>query len=260
MYKVLFSIGIVISIALLSGCAMHVRGDGQPIDHKEWTALVSKHVDAQGLVDYKGFTADKDKLQVYLDKLSNNAPAKSWTKEDKIAYWLNAYNAFTVKLIVDNYPVNSIKDLAPKKAIIFINTVWDKKFFKINGRRMSLNNIEHRIIRKNFTEPRIHFALNCASMSCPKLRKEAYEGKNLDAQLTDQAKDFLADKNRNQVDANNPKVSAIFDFYGMDMTKWTGMTLIDYINQYAPVKINANAKLQYLNYDWSLNEQGKKFQ
>ena len=119
---------------------------------------------------------------------------------------------------------------------------------------MSLNNIEHRILRKNFEEPRIHFALNCASMSCPKLRREAYDGSKLDAQLADQAKEFLGDKKRNEISASNPKVSSIFKFYGSDITKWSGKSLIDYINIYAPVKINAGAKLQYLDYDWSINE------
>ncbi len=250
---------LIATVFTFSQCSLHILSKSAPINHDEWTALVKKHVDADGLVDYKGFIKDKAELQKYLDKLSAHAPSKKWSDNDKIAYWLNAYNAFTVKDIVDNYPVKSIKDLGANNPIMFVNTAWDKKFFKIDGRSTSLNNIEHRILRQNFTEPRIHFALNCASMSCPKLRTEAYEGSKLDAQLTDQAKDFLADKHRNQITATNPKVSSIFDFYGMDMTKWSGMDLISYINKYAPVKIKEGTKLQYLDYDWSLNEQGKKF-
>ncbi len=239
-----------------TGCGIHFKGKSStPPNHDQWTALVKKYVDADGMVNYKGFIKDKEALQKYLDLLSANPPGNKWSKEDKIAYWLNAYNAFTIKLIVDNYPVKSIKDLGPENQVIFINTPWDKKFFKIGGRTMTLNNIEHRILRRNFTEPRIHFALNCASMSCPKLRREAYVGSKLDAQLTDQAKEFMADKDRNQITASNPKVSSIFDFYGKDMTKWSGKSLIDYINMYAPTKINAGATLEYLKYDWSLNEQ-----
>lgn len=249
---------IVIIVATLifsiTGCGIHISGKN-PVEKNElWTSLVKKHVGADGLVDYKGFIADKVKLQEYLDILSANPPDKKWTDNEKIAYWLNAYNAFTIKLIVDHYPVKSIKDLGAKHQIIFINTPWDKKFFEIGGKTMTLNRIEHRILRKEFTEPRIHFALNCASMSCPKLRREAYDGSRLDEQLTDQAKTFLSDKSRNEIDTKTPKLSAIFDFYGKDITKWSGKSLIEFINQYTPVKIAANAEIDYLDYNWNLND------
>lgn len=234
---------------------IHFNGKGPVVKHDEWTKLVKKHVNSKGLVDYKGFIKDKADLQTYLDYLSANPPGSAWTKKDQIAYWLNAYNAFTVKLIVDHYPIKSIKDLGPKKQLIFINTPWDRKFFKIGNKTMTLNRIEHRILRTVFSEPRIHFALNCASMSCPKLRREAYEGNKLDEQLTAQAKEFLRDTTKNQPDETDPQLSAIFSFYGKDMRKWSGKTLIDYINQYSPVKIRENAKLEYLDYDWNLNEQ-----
>ncbi|MEO8117285.1 MAG: DUF547 domain-containing protein [Bacteroidota bacterium] len=246
----------VITTLALSGCtSIHFNGDGAPPSHDAWTGLVQKYVNADGLVDYKGFISDSEKLNTYLTLISNNPPGKSWSENDKIAYWLNAYNAFTIKLIIDHYPLKSIKDLGPKDQVIFINTPWDIKFFEIGGKTMTLNRIEHRILRKDFTEPRIHFALNCASMSCPKLRREAYVGNKLDEQLTDQAKDFLRDESRNKITASTPKVSSIFKFYGSDMTKWSGKTLIGYINQYSPVQINEDAELQYLDYDWSLNKQ-----
>lgn len=245
---------LFIVISSFTRCGIHINGKGPVVSHDKWTALVEKHVGTDGLVDYKGFMKDKNELQSYLDILSENAPAKSWSENDKIAYWLNAYNVFTIKLITDNYPLKSIKDLGGKNQVIFINTPWDIKFFKIKDKTMTLNRIEHRILRSNFKEPRIHFALNCASMSCPKLRREAYTGSKLDVQLTDQAKDFLRDDSRNKITANNPKVSAIFDFYGRDMVKWSGKTLIGYINQYAKVKIEENTQLQFLEYNWDLNE------
>ncbi len=241
-------------MASFTGCGIHINGKGPVVSHDQWSSLVKQHVGADGLVDYKGFIADKAKLQSYLDLLSENPPARSWSENDKIAYWLNAYNAFTIKLIVDNYPVKSIKDLGGKKQIIFINTPWDIKFFKIGNKTMTLNRIEHRILRSNFEEPRIHFALNCASMSCPKLRREAYVGNKLDEQLTDQAKDFLRDDSRNQITKENQKVSAIFNFYGKDMVNWSDKTLIGYINQYSPVAIAEGTELQFLEYDWSLND------
>jgi hypothetical protein len=242
-------------LCFFSSCAIHIHGKDKPISYEQWTALLKKHVNEEGLVDYKGFITDKKELQSFLDKLSANPPAKDWDKNEQIAYWLNAYNAFTIKLIVDHYPVKSIKDLGPKHQIIFINTPWDKKFFKIGGKTMTLNRIEHRILRSEFTEPRIHFALNCASLSCPKLRREAYTGKRLDEQLTEQAREFLRDETRNQPRVKNPKLSAIFDFYGKDMRKWSGKTLIAYINQYSPVKISEDADIEYLDYNWNLNEQ-----
>lgn len=244
-------------VAFFSSCfPIHFKGKGPGITHEEWTKLVKKHVNAAGLVDYKGFIKDKAELQTYLDKLTANPPGENWSREDKIAYWLNAYNAFTVKLIIDHYPLKSIKDLGPKHQVIFINTPWDKKFFTIGHSTMTLNRIEHRILRKIYKEPRIHFALNCASLSCPKLRREAYEGSKLDEQLTDQAKQFMRDPSRNKVDAQKPELSAIFSFYGKDMRTWSGgKTLIEYINQYSPVQIKADANIEYLDYNWELNEQ-----
>ena len=250
----IISTSITMLIFFITGCGIHITGKNSVKKNELWTSLVKKHVGADGLVDYKGFIADKNKLQEYLDTLSANPPEKNWSDNDKIAYWLNAYNAFTIKLIVDHYPVKSIKDLGAKHQVIFINTPWDRKFFEIGGKTMTLNRIEHRILRREFKEPRIHFALNCASLSCPKLRREAYDGSRLDEQLTDQAKTFLSDKSRNEIDAKTPKLSAIFDFYGKDITKWSGKSLIEFINQYAPVKIAADAELDYLDYNWNLND------
>ena len=155
----------LIIISFFSACEIHFHGKGKVPLHNAWTVLVKKYVNEEGLVDYKGFIKDKESLQSYLDMLTANPPGKDWSKEDQIAYWLNAYNAFTIKLIIDHYPVKSIKDLGATHQIIFINTPWDKKFFKIGHKTMTLNRIEHRILRQAFREPRIHFALNCASMT-----------------------------------------------------------------------------------------------
>ena len=154
----IISTSITMLIFFITGCGIHITGKNSVKKNELWTSLVKKHVGADGLVDYKGFIADKNKLQEYLDTLSANPPEKNWSDNDKIAYWLNAYNAFTIKLIVDHYPVKSIKDLGAKHQIIFINTPWDRKFFEIGGRTMTLNRIEHRILRREFREPRIHFA------------------------------------------------------------------------------------------------------
>jgi hypothetical protein len=246
---------LALAVLLLPACFSGIpRGSNKAVTHGAWTALLQKHVDGRGLVDYKGFMADSVALNSYLQLLGNNAPAAGWNREEKLAYWINAYNAFTVKLITLHYPVKSIKDIGPATQIIFVNTPWDKKFFSIGGKSMTLNTIEHKILRKKFKEPRIHFAVNCASISCPKLLNVAYEAATLDAQLTAQARAFLADTDKNQVNASNPKLSSIFKWFNGDFKK-TGLSKVAYINQYAPVAIDKDANLDYLDYNWNLNEQ-----
>jgi hypothetical protein len=253
MRRLLFSLTIISII--FSSCFTGIpRGSSKAVTHEQWTGLLKKYVNEKGLVNYKGFIADSAALNSYLQLLSDNAPAGSWTKEEKLAYWINAYNAFTVKLITQHYPLKSIKDIGPATQIIFVNTPWDKKFFSIGGKSMTLNTIEHKILRKKFKEPRIHFAVNCASISCPKLLNEAYEAATVDAQLTSQAKAFLADTDKNQVTADNPKLSSIFKWFNGDFKK-TGLSKVAFINQYAPLKINDAANLDYLDYNWNLNEQ-----
>ncbi len=225
----------------------------QPPSHDIWNNLLQKHVDKDGFVDYKGIIKDKDKFQQYLDLLSSHPPGPKWTKEQKMAYWINAYNAFTVKLITDHYPVKSIKDIGSSIQIPFVNTPWQHKFFKIGGEEMKLDQIEHKILRKEFNDPRIHFAIVCASYSCPRLLNEAYTADKLDKQLIEQAKHFLANKNKNEITPSKLELSKYFTWYKGDFTK--NSSLIEYLNKYAPVKINEGADIEYKDYNWSLNEQ-----
>ena len=227
--------------------------ESTPVSHKTWDGLLQKHV-KEGKVNYKGFIQDSVQLNAYLKVLQDNHPnTKHWSPNERLAYWINAYNAFTVKLIVDNYPVKSIKDI--KKGVPFINTVWDIKFIKIEDATYDLNNIEHGIIRAKFKEPRIHFAVNCASISCPNLYNRAYVAEKLDEQLTIVAKDFLADTNKNIISAEKVELSKIFQWYGGDFKK-DGKSLIEYINQYAPTKVNEDAEKSFLDYNWNLNDEG----
>lgn len=221
------------------------------LTHKEWNTLLNKHVDEAGNVDYKGFKSEEKALNEYLTVLSKNHPDNSWKRNDRLAFWINAYNAFTVKLIVKNYPVKSIKDLGG--SIYKVNTPWDIKFIKIGEEVYDLNNIEHGMIRKEFSDPRIHFAVNCASVSCPKLRNEAYVGTTIEQQLEDQAKYFINNKVKNQIKSTKKaKLSKIFRWYKGDFTS-SGMSIVEYINQYADVKLEADAKIEFLDYDWDLN-------
>lgn len=219
-----------------------------------WDALLHKYVNDKGMVNYKGFIHDKAKLDKFLHQLSTHAPnPETWSKNERMAYWINAYNAFTIKLIIMHYPVESIKDIGPAIQIPFVNTPWEIKFFSIGGEKMNLDEIEHGILRKKFDDPRIHFALVCASMSCPKLRNEAYTPGKLDQQLNDQGREFLSNTSKNKITPHKLQLSKYFKWYKGDFTQ--GQSLIDFLNKYAPVKINPDASISYLDYNWSLNSQ-----
>lgn len=219
--------------------------------HQQWDKLLKKHVNASGMVSYKGFQKDKVELDAYLKTLSDNAPQSSWSENEQKAFWINAYNAFTVALILKHYPVKSIKDIGGK--IYKVNTPWDIKFISIGGKKYDLNNIEHGILRKKFDDPRIHFALVCASISCPRLRNEAYTGAQLNAQLEDDGRNFLNDKSKNRISADKAELSKYFSWYKGDFTK--NGSLADFINKYSVTKINTSTKIGSLDYNWNLNEQ-----
>ncbi|MCX2744209.1 DUF547 domain-containing protein [Mangrovivirga sp. M17] len=223
-----------------------------PPDHSAFSKLLNKYVDKEGMVDYKSMLTEKETLESYLNKLSSNPPSKDWTREEQLAYWINAYNGFTLKLILDNYPVKSIKDLHPTVKIPGVNTVWHKKFFKINGVDFNLDAIEHSILRNDFKEPRIHFAINCASISCPPLRNEAFFPSILNKQLDEQARHFINDQERNKLTKDKIEISKIFKWFTGDFTKKG--TLIDYLNKFAETSIREDADIEYMEYDWTLNE------
>ena len=223
-------------------------------DHRLWDEMLKKHVSAAGWVDYEGWQKDRAQLKTYLQMLSENPPDDSlWSTEEKLAYWINAYNAFTVELILDNYPLKSITDLHPALYIPGVNTVWHKKFFKIGGVETSLDEIEHKILRAEFEEPRIHFAIVCASFSCPRLRNEAYVASGLERQLNEQARGFINDPLRNRLSENEISISKIFKWFKGDFTKKG--SLISYLNQYASVGINPGARIKHMDYNWELNSQ-----
>lgn len=212
-------------------------------DHALFNQLLQQHVSIDGKVNYKGFQADRSKLDLYLDQLKNAKAIESWNKEEQLAFYINAYNSFTIQLILDHYPVKSINDIAQP---------WDKKFFTIQGKKMSLNELEHEILRKKFDEPRIHFAIVCASFSCPQLRNEAFIANKINSQLEDQTRKFLSDKKRNLISGERAEVSKIFSWFKADFTK--NGSLVDFINEYAEVKISKKTKIRFLPYNWSLNE------
>ncbi len=218
------------------------QSENSAIDHGIWDALLQKHVSTSGDVDYKGFKNDEKELDKYLVQLAKKVPTKSDSKNATLAYWINAYNAFTVKLILENYPLKSIKD---------IKDPWGKKFIDLEGKKYSLEGIENEILRK-MSEPRIHFAINCASESCPNLSNKAYTDSALDKQLDNAASSFINDKSKETITASKVEVSKIFDWFSDDF-KQNG-SVIEYLNKYSKTKIDKNAKISYKEYDWDLND------
>jgi hypothetical protein len=237
--------------ALTAGCSLpRVKSDARPITHEALTAVLADYVSTDGRVNYSGLQADSLRLNAYLDVIERHHPNASWTSNQKKAYWINAYNAFTLRLIIRNYPTASIKDLAG--SLYKINTPWDIRFIVIEGQDYDLNNIEHDILRKEWQDARIHFAVNCASVSCPILLNAAYEAETLDAQLDAAAHRFINDSSRNTLNAENPELSRIFKWFSGDFQR--DGNLIDFINRYAEMKINSSADVSFKTYDWNLNE------
>ena len=247
----LFTFSIITTLQLGACSTTAQESKSRPISHASWTSLLQKHVSPDGRVNYQGFIGDKKEFDTYLASLSGNHPNdKNWSKDEQLAYWINAYNAFTVKLVVDNYPVESIKDI--KKGLPMINSVWDIKFIEIEGEKYDLNNIEHSILRKEFDEPRIHFAINCASVSCPLLLNEAYTADKVEAQLEAQSRAFLSDPTRNKVSTDKLELSKIFTWFKGDFTK--NGSLAEFIDRYTDTKVSPDAKIDFLPYDWNLND------
>ncbi len=246
---------IIISFFSFQQCTSDApsKNGSIPTNHKNWTALLQKHVDRNGMVDYAHFQEDSLLLQGYLKELSSNPPDEnSWTNEDQIAYWINAYNAFTIQLILNHYPLESIKDIGSAIQIPFVNSPWDINFIEINEKVLDLNDIEHAILRKKFNEPRIHFAINCASISCPKLRREAYIGNRLNAQLEEQAVSFINDSQWNSISKTQVDISKIFSWFKSDFTKEGSLT--DFINRYSTEKIDNGTDINFFDYNWTIND------
>ncbi len=214
----------------------------QYFDHSIWQELLENNVSVNGNVDYKGFKSDTKTLKIYIESLSNIMPTSDWPKNDKLAYWINAYNALTVDLILRSYPLKSIKD---------IKNPWDQRLWKLGDKLYNLNDIEHEILRK-MNEPRIHFAIVCASVSCPKLQNEAFTASHLEAQLTNATKEFLADTSKNELSENSIKLSKIFKWFKKDFEQKG--SLIDFLNTYSDLSISESAKKSYKDYNWNLND------
>ncbi len=229
--------------------------------HRLFTDVLNKYV-KNGLVNYKELKKDK-RLDDYLTQLKNTVPEQLSINE-KLAFWINSYNAFTLQVISENYPIESINELHTGGRIIghiLGKTVWDKEFITINNKKYSLNDIEHKILRK-VDEPRIHFAIVCASISCPALLNEAFEPDKIVTQLQSQAIEFINDNSRNSFDLKNRKayLSKIFDWFDEDFGD-SEKEVLKYVSQFIPENISKDIKnnlseweISYKDYDWNLNK------
>lgn len=208
--------------------------------------LLQKYVSDSSFVDYQSFKNDEVQLNQFISYLEKTAPDNSWSKNKQRAFWINAYNAYTIKLILEYYPLKSIMDIKKDG-----KTAWKIPFAKVGSKTYTLDHIEHEILRKELFDPKIHVGVNCASGSCPKLGNTAFTEENIDAELTKLMKAFVNDTSRNKLDKKKVQISSIFDWFKGDFTKKG--SVIDYLNQFSEVEIKSNARISYLKYDWTLN-------
>lgn len=211
-------------------------------NHSAWNELLEQYVSTQGNVNYRGFKSNRTALRNYIASLDENRPNSNWSESEKKAYWINAYNAMTVDLILRNYPLKSIKD---------IKDPWDQRLWKLGSKWYNLNEIEHKILRKT-GDARIHFAIVCASYSCPKLANKAFTANDLELQLNIATKAFLMDTERNNISENNIQLSKIFKWFVEDFK--TNGSLIDFLNTHSDITISNKAKKSFMDYNWNLNQ------
>lgn len=228
-------------------------------EHAAWTSILSRFV-RDGEVDYAGLKASAARdLGRYLSSLGavGRADYQRWTREQKLAFWINAYNAATVKLILDNYPISSIRKIGLLPGAAFRLPVLTVPAY--GESELSLNDIENKILRAEFHEQRIHFAIVCASKSCPKLQSEAYRASDLDAQLEESAREFARDPTKNRYDASSRELqlSSIFKWFREDFETASGSLPAFFARFVEPATAKAlkdgKVKLEFLDYDWTLN-------
>jgi hypothetical protein len=249
------------------------------LSYDDYAAVLKTYVDDTGMINYNGLKANSEKLESFvtaMGKVDPNSYSK-WSKKEQIAFWLNAYNGFTLKVIIDNYPIKPSflrSRIYPKNSIRQIPGVWDKIKFDVMARKLTLGHIEHEIIRKKFDEPRIHMAMVCAAMGCPPLLNKPYTGQKLDAQLDERTRRFLGNQAKFKVDRKNNRLylSPIFKWFADDFVKKYApkknvaqhgketSAVLNFIAAYLKQVqrdyiLRGQFKIKYLSYDWSLNEQ-----
>ncbi len=279
--RILLISAVVLAIAATVYPEQAKQTDESGFKYVDYARVLKKYVDANGMVNYKELKNDRGGLDAFVGSMAGlkRQNYDKWKDQDKIAFWLNAYNGFTLKAIIDNYPIKSSffrSRVYPKNSIRQIKGVWSKLKFDVMGSKLSLKHIEHEILRKEFDDPRIHVAMVCAAMGCPPLRNEPYEGKKLDGQLDDQSRKFLSNPLKFRHEKNALYLSPIFKWFGKDFIKTYGSKeayagyegkegavlkfIVKYLkeDQKAWVKSGQRQEIEYQGYDWTLNEQQPK--
>jgi hypothetical protein len=213
----------------------------------DFNLLLKENISNDGVVNYKSIINQKEKLVSYIQYLEKTSPAKNWSPNKTKAFWINAYNAYTILTIVNNYPVKSILDIKTDG-----KDAWHIPNALVGGKKYTLNDIEHIQLREKFNDPRIHVGVNCASFSCPPIANFAFTEANVEAELERLMKKFVNDPKRNSLTAKKVSLSKIFEWYKSDFTQKG--SLIDYLNSYSKITLSKKTKIAYLEYNWSLNE------
>ena len=246
--------------------------------HDSFNLVLQRFVNELGQVDYSALKKDPHDLDLYYQLVASYSPDSHpdmfHTNNHKLAYWINAYNAAAIKTVITYYPIQSVLEVKPPALFFFLPDKSGFFIFQnpiIGGRKISLYRLENSIIRKRFPDPRVHFALNCASLGCPRMPRQAFSGKNLDEQLDMETRKFVAEERNFKIDYENKTIflSEIFKWYESDFLSWYKQNnpektagLLNYIALYlAPEKVaelkknEKNYTLQFIPYDWRLNDQ-----
>ncbi len=267
-------------VSLVNTAANETSSEGGAFTYEEYDAVLKSYVDEEGRVDYPSLQANRAELDRFIGSMAtlSRATFEAWPEAERLAFWINAYNAITLERIIDRYPIKKGGLIAglryPDNSIGQIPGVWKKLSNTVLGKKITLDAIEHEILRVKFNEPRIHAAIVCAARSCPPLRYEAFRAERLETQLSDQSRKFLAKETRFRIDRAKKRVylSAILDWFGADFVgvyntdgqvtdhgRTKGATL-EYVSRYvseedAQYLLSSDYSVLYLHYDWSLNEQ-----
>jgi hypothetical protein len=240
--------------------AAHDPRSERTVDHSAWDAMLKQHVkrDDTGLnrVDYAAWKREnRDDLLTYIDKLESTEATKL-SRPEQYAYWVNLYNAVTVALILKHYPVDSIRDIDISPGF-FANGPWGAKLVEVGGVKLSLDNIEHDILRVNWDDPRVHYAVNCASIGCPNLARDAYTGERLDEQLDAAARAYISNPRGIHFDGDSVTVSKIYSWYDEDFGN-SESGVIAHISEHAEgenaERLAGLSSIDDYEYDWSLND------
>ena len=281
-YRLFVLTGVFIVSSVFCSNTLDAEPEKQGFDYSNFAETLKINVDDVGMINYRKLKAEPQKLLAFVTELQNldGKDFDKWGDNEKIAFWLNAYNSLTLKAIIDNFPIKSSffkSRIYPKNSIRQIAGVWDKTTFEVMGQKLTLNHIEHKILRVKFDEPRIHMAMVCAAIGCPSLRNEPYTGDKLQEQLDDQTRHFLANSAKFKIERADGTIylSPIFKWFATDFIKKSETKnnlgrhnkeesavlnfIASYLNKAQKDYVLAGKfKIKYLKYDWSLNEKQAK--